>query len=104
MASKEGKEWRGSVCAGPLTSRWPFGKMIIRRDRIELKSLLGNYVLPRDEVKSIERGGFLPWFWMGVRVRHTHDGYPNHLMFSPILFWRRRRILECLTSLGYKMV
>ena len=103
MQSKQGREWHGSVCAGVLTSRWPFGKMVARSDQIELKSLVGNFVLPRGEVQSIQRAGFFPWLGMGVRIRHAHGGYPDRLMFSPVLFWRRGRILEHLRSLGYQV-
>ncbi len=103
MESEQGREWCGSICAGVITSRWPFGKMIARFDHIELRSLLGNFVLPRDEVRSIERAGFFPWVWVGIRIRHAHDGYPGRIMFSPVLFWRRGRILEHLRSLGYKV-
>ncbi len=103
MRDKQGREWRGSVCAGVLTSRWPFGKMVARSDRIELNSLLGSFVLPKGEVQSVQRAGFFPWMGMGLRIRHAHDGYPDRLMFSPVLFWRRGRILEHLRSLGYRV-
>ena len=103
MPSAQPTEWRGAVCAGFLTSRWPFGRMIADFDHIELKSLLGSFVLPRDQVKSIEPARFFPWLWMGIRIRHAHDGYPSRLMFGPILFWRRGRILEHLKAIGYKV-
>jgi hypothetical protein len=103
MQSKQGRQWRGSVCAGVLTSRWPFGKMVARSDQIELNSLLGNFVLPKGEVHSVQRAGFFPWMGMGLRIRHAHDGYPDRLMFAPFLFWRRGRIFEHLRSLGYQV-
>ena len=67
MENEQPKEWLGSVCAGAITSRWPFGKLVASPDHIELRSLLGNFVLSRNEIRSIERGGFLPWIWMGCR-------------------------------------
>ena len=103
MNKQETRQWRGSVCAGILTSRWPFGRMIASSTSIELKSLLGNFVLPRDEVQSVERGKFFPWLWFGIRIQHAHDGYPDRLVFSPLVFWRRRTILNRLKSLGYKV-
>jgi hypothetical protein len=101
MQGNQTRQWRGSVCAGALTSRWPFGKMVARSEQIELKSLLGNFVLPKGEVHSVQRAGFFPWMGMGLRIRHGHDGYPDRLMFAPFPFWRRGRILEHLRSLGY---
>ena len=103
MDNGETREWRGAVCVGVLTSRWPFGKLIISSERIQLKSLLGNFVLARDEVESIRPGKALPWLWMGIRIHHTHDKYPKRLMFSPLLSWRRNRVLNQLESLGYNV-
>ena len=103
MEDNQTREWRGAVCVGVVTSRWPFGKMTLSPDRIELTSLLGHYSLARDDVRSIERGKFFPWIWMGIRIHHARDGYPARLMFSPFLFWRRGRILEHLKRLGYKV-
>lgn len=101
MGNGKTKQWRGSVCAGVLTSRWPFGSMTVESDHIKLRSLRGTFVLGREEVQAIERGRFFPWLWMGVRFRHAHKGYPERLMFSPILFWRTGAILGHLKSLGY---
>jgi hypothetical protein len=103
MEQKETRQWYGSVCAGVLTSRWPFGRMITCSDHIELKSLLGRFVLSQDEVQSIEYAKLFPWLWMGIRICHNHRDYPQRLMFNPIAFWRRRYILGHLRTLGYKV-
>ena len=103
MEHEETRQWYGSVCAGVLTSRWPFGKMITCSDHIELKSLVGRFVLPQDEVQSIEDAKAFPWLWMGIRIHHAHEDYPERLMFSPIAFWRRKYIMDHLGSLGYKV-
>ncbi|MHC4327708.1 MAG: hypothetical protein ACYSWW_06260 [Planctomycetota bacterium] len=103
MEIEQAREWRGSVCTGILTSRWPFGKMIACLDHKELRSLMGSFILPRNEVERIERAGSFPWLWIGIRIWHAHDGYPDRLMFNPILPWRRSRILEDFKSLGYKV-
>ena len=103
MEEKQTREWRGSVCVGLVTSRWPFGKMTLSLDRIELTCLLGCYSLPREDVRSIERGKLFPWLWMGIRINHARDGYPARLMFSPLLFWRRGQILHHAERLGYKV-
>ena len=103
MENNQTREWRGSVCVGVVTSRRPFGKMTVRANCIELASLLGHYSLPRNEVLSIERGNLFPWIWMGIRINHVSDGQPARLMFSPLLFWRRGRILGHLKQLGYEV-
>jgi hypothetical protein len=103
MENKENRKWHGSVCAGALTSRWPFGKMITSSHHIELNSILGRFVLPQEEVLSIESAKFFPWLGMGIRIHHIRKDYPEPLMFSPIAFWRRSNIIEHLRSLGYKV-
>ena len=103
MEHEETRQWHGSVCAGVLTSRWPFGKMITSSDHIELKSIVGRFVLPQDEVLSIDNAKSFPWLWMGIRIHHVRRDYPERLMFSPIAFWRRRHIIDHLRALGYKV-
>jgi len=103
MGDKETGKWHGSVCAGVLTSRWPFGKMITCSDHIELKSLVGRFVLTQEEVLSVDSAKFFPWLGMGIRINHVRKDYPERLMFCPIAFWRRNNIIKHLRSLGYKV-
>jgi len=74
MGDKETRKWHGSVCAGVLTSRWPFGKMITCSDHIELKSLVGRFVLPQEEVLSVDCAKFFPWLWMRIRIAGFQNG------------------------------
>ena len=97
------RQWRGSVCTGILTSEWPFGKLSVGPEAIDLRSLLGRLVIPREKIQFIERGGFLPWLWTGIRIRHACVEYPERLMFSPTFFWRRTEILSYAESLGYNV-
>lgn len=100
MSETETKEWRGSVCKGGVTSRWPFGKLIASSDRIEIRSLLGQSNLPKESISSIECSRFFPWLWMGIRIRNTVD---RDLRFCPFLFWKRQQVLDHLKSLGYQV-
>ena len=98
MSERETKEWRGAICKGIFTSRWPFGKLIANQHCIQLRSILGEYVVAKEDVRSVERAGFLPWLWMGIRIRNVADG---DVKFCPFPFWRRPEVLRQLKSLGY---
>lgn len=100
MSDAETKEWRGSVCMGITTSRWPFGKLKVNRDRIEIKSFLGQVILPKEGVRSVVRSGFFPWLGMGVRICGAPDG---DIRFCPFPPWKRHDVLNHLKSLGYQV-
>lgn len=101
MDCDQTREWRGAVCVGILSEGWPSGKLIVSPDHIEIRSHIGNYLLPRKDIRSIESNGFFPWFRMGIRIHHAGRRSPE-LAFCPVLFWRRGQILEHLKQLGYK--
>ncbi|MBI5691056.1 MAG: hypothetical protein HZC55_13290 [Verrucomicrobia bacterium] len=60
----------------------------------------GTFHLPRSTVTKLGRGGFYPWFFGGVRIRHSVASFPAELVFKP-LGVREREILACLRDLGY---
>jgi hypothetical protein len=60
----------------------------------------GTYRLPRAAVRKLGRGGFYPWFFRGVRIRHTIADFPEELVFRP-LGARERDVLVRLRALGY---
>ena len=96
------KQWRGAANAGTLTARWPFGKLVVGPSEIELSSPLGRFVLPKEKVVRVERAGFFPWLWCGVRIRHRVAGHPERLMFCPVLSLSRG-IMQHLKSLAYNV-
>ena len=96
------REWRGAACVGMLTARWPFGKLAVGPSDVDLSSLLGHFVLPKEKVVCVERAGFFPWLWCGIRIRHSVSEHPQRLMFCPI-FSRSRGIMQHFKSLGYNV-
>ena len=97
------REWSGTVCVGISESPWPFGKLSIGPEAIEVRSMTHQYTMLRENVQSIERAGIYPWCWFGIRIRHACEGYPRLQMFLPFWFWRRAPILKYAKSLGYKV-
>ena len=60
----------------------------------------GTFRLPRASVRKLGRGGFYPWLFRGVRIRHNIASYPDELVFRPMGV-PEREILDCLRALGY---
>ncbi len=67
---------------------------------LHLKGNRGDFLLPLAAVVSIGRGGFYPWLFKGVRIRHRIAGFPKNLQFlDPAT--SSRDLLRQLGSLGY---
>jgi len=98
------KRWRGHMCRGLLSTQGPwFGaKLAAGPDQLELTGLLGHFVFTPQNVERVERAGFFPWFWMGIRIRHHISNYPDRIMFWPV-FSFSQGILEHFKLLGYNV-
>ena len=96
------KRWQGQMCRGLLSTKGPgfSAKLVAGPDRLELTGLLGHFVFTPQNVERVERAGFFPWFWMGIRIRHHISDYPERIMFCP-MFKFSRGILAHLKLLGY---
>ena len=97
------REWSGTVCVGISQTPWPFGKLIVGPEAIEVRSMTSHYTMLREHVQFVEPAGIYPWCWFGIRIRHACEGCPQLQMFLPFLFWRRAPILKFAKSLGYKV-
>jgi hypothetical protein len=69
-------------------------------DHLVLSGNRGTFRLPRAAVLKLGRGGFYPWFFGGVRIRHNVASFPEELVFKPI-GTRERDILGRLRAMGY---
>ena len=98
------KSWRGQMCTGLFSTKGPgpSAKLIANSEQLEIKGVLGNFTLKKQDVERIERGGFFPWLWCGIRIRHTVASYPKMIMFWP-QFSRSRKIMEHLRLFGYEV-
>lgn len=60
----------------------------------------GTFQVPRSAVTKVGRGKMYPWFFRGVRIRHTISKYPADLQFQPMdAHWRE--VVAQLKALGY---
>ncbi len=52
-------------------------------DELWIKGHRGDLRLPRQSIARIDRGGLYPWFFKGIRVRHSLPGAPAKVQFLP---------------------
>lgn len=69
-------------------------------DGLELNGTLGRFQFSPQAVTRVQRAGLFPWFWGGLRIRHTVAKYPHLVQFCP-MGARSRDILVRLRELGF---
>lgn len=73
---------RGGIEIGWLHVSWPFGKLMVRRERIAVSSIIGRtYEFAPEQVVSIEPYGSLPLLSSGIRINHNRRDYPRKIVF-----------------------
>ncbi|MFM9078710.1 MAG: hypothetical protein ACKOTE_01015 [Opitutaceae bacterium] len=78
----------------------PLAHLTADPEHLTLAGNRGNFRLPRAAITRLGRGGFYPWFFGGIRIRHTVANFPDELVFKPMNV-RERDILSRLRELGY---
>jgi len=78
----------------------PLAHLSADASHLVLSGNRGNFRLPRSAVTKLGRGGFYPWFFGGIRIRHSIASFPEELVFKPMGV-RERDILARLRELGY---
>lgn len=98
------RQWWGNMCRGVISTKGPGprAKLVVSKEQMELRGLMGRLVFRRENVERVERAGFFPWLWMGIRIRHNVPEYPKRIMFCPWLSLSRN-ILRHLERLGYNV-
>ncbi len=94
------QSWRGDMCTGILSSKRGKSKLTLCPERISIDGPLGHLSVSRDDLTRIERAGFFPWFWMGIRIHHNADDCPPRLQFTPYI-GRTKQVLKAAANLGY---
>ena len=78
----------------------PMAYLSATRDELVISGSRGTHRLPRAGITKIGRGKMYPWFFAGIRVRHTVTTVPAELQFKPLgVHWRE--VLRALRELGY---
>ena len=78
----------------------PCAVLTATADELWLKGNLGDFHIPRSAVVKLGRGLLYPWFFRGVRIRHSIAAFPPDLQFKPMV-GRSREILAQLAALGF---
>ena len=94
--------WKGHMSDG-IGSTYgpePLAHLSADPDHLILSGNRGNFRLPRSAIRKLGRGGLYPWFFGGIRIRHTAAHFPEELVFKPMVVGERE-ILNRLRELGY---
>jgi hypothetical protein len=94
--------WEGHMSdgVGHTYGLEPLAHLSADSEHLILSGNRGNFSLPRSAITKLGRGGFYPWFFGGIRIRHTVANFPDELVFKPMIV-RERDILNRLRELGY---
>ncbi len=74
--------------------------LLATADELWLKGKRGDFRIPRAAVAGVGRGGFYPWFFKGIRIRHRLTQRPASLQFLAFSAGTRE-LVAGLRSLGY---
>lgn len=78
----------------------PLASLTATPSELVLSGTRGTFRIPRSAVKRLGRGGMYPWFFSGLRIHHSVEGFPANLQFKPQP-GRWRDVLTRLKALGY---
>jgi hypothetical protein len=94
--------WEGHTSdgIGAMFGATPMAFLSAEADELVLAGTRGTFRLPRGAVVKVGRGGFYPWCFGGIRIRHTIARYPDELDFKP-LGAKESAVLRRLRELGF---
>lgn len=98
-------QWNGHMNVAAVATSGPIPSATLKanHDELELAGTLGHFRIPRSQVQRVQRAGFYPWLWGGIRIRHEKPNYPRLIQFCPA-GTRSRRIVAALKAMGYPAV
>jgi hypothetical protein len=80
---KEMLSLKGGARVGWLRATWPFAKLTVQKEKIELNvGLLGKYSFSQEQIIAIEKYTVLPKVSLGIQFFHTRPEYPKMIMFQ----------------------
>ena len=75
-------EETGGATYGRVNASWPFAKLKVTKDKLELNlSMFGNLQFRPEDVTSIVPSSKIPIF-RGIRINHTVKGYKSTVVFK----------------------
>jgi hypothetical protein len=106
--------WRGEMCKGLLSTKTNLfrrlrgvAQLLVGVDTIRmvadpLRFNAWDFTIAKADVVAIEPAGFFPWFWLGIRIRHTNPELPLSLTFHT---WEasRAELFDAFRTRGYSV-
>jgi hypothetical protein len=86
----------GGVRLDSFNISWPFAKISVSPNTIELNCFLKKYVLKKDQLKELRE--YKGIFSRGLLIEHSLTNYPQHMVFWTFRFENLKKHLE---SMGY---
>jgi hypothetical protein len=93
--------FRGGIHAGvsfygSINATWPFAKLRIEKDSLDISSPIGNPKFPRAQITKLSK--YSGFFSKGLRIEHTANQPPF------IVFWTFdfHAVKRCLEENGYR--
>ena len=73
----------GGARIGMANASWPFAKLIVNRDRLQLNAgIIGNLVFKPSDIESIEIDS--SFLGSGIKINHTVKNYNANVVFQPM--------------------
>lgn len=87
----------GGALLGAFNFTWPFAKLILDPQSVQLHCLGRKYRFNKNEIRGLHKYEGL--FSIGINIEHAQAGYPG-----PIVFWTfsYKKLKQHLDYLGYK--
>lgn len=77
----------------------PLATLTLTPDGLRVAGNLGDFHVPRPQLRKIGRASMYPWLFRGIRIHHACPGLPASLQFKP-LDQSPAKLLEELRHLG----
>ena len=97
-------KWEGHMCddVGATGGVEPLAFLSATRDELLLSGTRGTHRFPAASVTRVGRGGFYPWLFRSIRIRHSSRTSCKDLQFKPTSA-AVPDILAALERLGYRV-
>lgn len=93
-------ELRGGARIGKLNATYPFGKLTVTKDKLEINaSLIGRYVFRAQDIISIKPYDEIPLIGKGIKINHNVANYDEKVVFWT--FDNPKRVIYNIKKIGF---
>lgn len=94
------KTFIGGARLGWLYASWPFARLNITAERLEIASILATHSFSPEEVVSVDSFTLFPLLGWGVRVEHTRADVPDLVVFWSVS--RPTTVANAISASGFE--